>query len=199
MRRPALLLVSCALVLGACTGSTATPTPSPTPVVTPTPQITDDPNATPLPWAEFTPPDKSFTVSFPGTPTTATTKTPSSTLGDVTVNAYVLVGKGTETSYLVMQERFAAGTLVNMSATDLGSILDQVMSGYATTTQGTLSNQSSGSFLGHSARTATVTSGDKLQAVMTFSNADDIYTLAAIYSSAKLSTTSKFVESFKLP
>jgi hypothetical protein len=199
MRRLAPLLISCALVLAACTGSTATPTPSPTPVVTPVPQITDDPNDTPLPWTEFTPPDKSFSISFPGTPTTATSQSPTTTLGNVTVNAYVLVGKGTETSYLAMQERFAAGTLTSLSATDLDSILGQVMTSYATSTQGTLSNQSNGAFQGHAAKTATVTSGDKLQAVITFSNGDDIYTLAAIYSSAKLLTTSIFVGSFKVP
>ena len=200
MRRLAPLLIVGAMVVGACSGPAATPTAAPTdtPIVTAVPQVTGDPGVTPQPWTIFTASDGSFSVGFPGSPTVTTTKSPTATLGDVTVNAYTVVGVGAYPSYIAMQERFAAGTVSNLGASDLASVLDEVISGYATNTSGTVSNQSAGTFKTMAAMTATVESSGQIQAVMTFAHGDDVYILAVIHS-ATSAPSGQFFDSFKLP
>jgi len=212
MRRIALLIVSCAVVVGACgSGGSATLSAS---TVTSTATATGGATATtstsapsdssaakpsvsiPAGWKDFTPDDGSFSIAFSSTPTTASA-TQASDFGTVEGNTYSLVVG--DTTYQVTQERFPSGTLSELSAGDLDQFTGGLVTGLVTAAGGVASNQTGSTFVGHAARTATITAGTKAEDVLVFVFANDAYILLVTHTAGVTVDAAQFFNTFQLP
>ena len=212
MRRIALLIVSCAVVAGACgSGGSATPSAS---MVASTAKASGGATATtstsapsdssaakpsvsiPAGWKDFTPDDGSFSIAFSGTPTTASA-TQASDFGTVEGNTYSLVVG--DTTYQVTQERFPAGTLSELSAGDLDQFAGQLVTGLVTAAGGVASNQTGSTFVGHAAKMATITAGTKAEDVVAFVFANDAYILLVVHTAGATVDSAQFFGTFQLP
>jgi hypothetical protein len=212
MRRIALLIVSCAVVAGACGGGGSVPSAS---MVTSTATATGGATATPtsasspsdssaakpsvsIPagWKDFTPDDGSFSIAFSGTPTTASASQ-ASDFGTVEGNTYSLVVG--DTTYQVTQERFPAGTLSELSAGDLDQFAGGLVTGLVTAAGGVASNQTGSTFVGHAAKTATITAGTKAEDVVAFVFANDAYILLVVHTAGVTVDAAQFFNTFQLP
>ena len=213
MRRIALLIVSCAVVAGACGGggsatpsaSTANSTATATGKATATPGSAATPSGSgaakpsvsiPAGWKGFTPDDGSFSIAFSGTPTTETASQ-ASDFGTVEGNTYSLVG-GANT-YQVTQERYPAGTLSGLSAGDLDKFTGGLVTGLVTAAGGVASNQTGSTFVGYPAQTATITAGTKAEDVLVFVFANDAYILLVTHTAGVTVDAAQFFGTFQLP
>lgn len=212
MRRIALLIVSCAVVVGACgSGGSATPSAS---TVTSTATATGGATATtstsapsdssaakpsvsiPAGWKDFTPDDGSFSIAFSSTPTTASA-TQASDFGTVEGNTYSLVVG--DTTYQVTQERFPSGTLSELSAGDLDQFTGGLVTGLVTAAGGVASSQTDSTFVGYPAKTATITAGTKAEDVLVFVFANDAYILLVVHTAGATVDSGQFFGTFQLP
>jgi len=211
MRRIALLIVSCAVVAGACgSGGKATPTASAasstapagatataTSASAPSDSSAAKPSVSiPAGWKNFTPDDGSFSVAFSGTPTTAT-GSQESDFGTVEGNTYSLVAG--DTTYQVTQERFPAGTLSELSAGDQDQFTGGLITGLVTAAGGVASNQADVTFVGRAAKTATITAGAKAEEVVAFVFANDAYFLLVVHTAGVTVDSAQFFGTFQLP
>ena len=211
MRRIALLIVSCAVVAGACGGGgSATPSASTanstaTAGATATSTSASAPSGSgaakpsvsiPAGWKDFTPDDGSFSIAFSGTPTTERASQ-ASDFGTVEGNTYSLVA-GPNT-YQVTQERYPAGTLSGLSAGDLDKFTGGLVTGLVTAAGGVASNQTDSTFVGYPAKTATITAGTKAEDVLVFVFANDAYILLVTHTAGVTVDAAQFFGTFKLP
>lgn len=212
MRRIALLIVSCAVVAGACGGGgsatpsastvTATATATAGAAATPSASTPSDSAAAkpsvsiPAGWKDFTPDNGSFSIAFPGTPTTES-GSQESAFGTVEGNTYSLVA-GANT-YQVTQERFPAGTLSESSAGDADKFIGGLVTGLVTAAGGVASNQTDVTFVGHPAKTATITAGTEAEDVLVFVFANDAYILLVKHTAGVTVDTAQFFGTFQLP
>ena len=210
MRRIALLVVSCAVVVGACgSGGTATPSASTanstaTAGATATassPAPSDSSAAKPsvsIPagWKNFTPDDGSFSIAFSSTPTTAS-GSQESDFGTVEGNTYSLIAG--DNTYQLTQERFPAGTLSELSAGDQAQFTGGLITGLVTAAGGVASNQTDVTFAGRAAKTATITAGTKAEEVVAFVFANDAYFLLVVHTAGVTVDSAQFFGTFQLP
>lgn len=211
MRRIALLIVSCAVVAGACGGGgSATPSAS-TAISTATAGATATSTSASAPsgsdaakpsvslpagWKDFTPEDGSFSIAFSGTPTTERASQ-ASDFGTVEGNTYSLVA-GANT-YQVTQERYPAGTLSGLSAGDLDKFTGGLVTGLVSAAGGVASNQTDSTFVGYPAKTATITAGTKAEDVLVFVFANDAYILLVVHTAGVTVDAAQFFGTFQLP
>lgn len=209
MRRIALLLVSFAVVAGACggggspTASTASSTgvPGATTTATSSAVASDSAGAKssvsiPAGWKAFTPEDGSFSIAFSGTPTKESAS-PVTDFGTVEGNTYSLVAG--DTTYQVTQERFPSGTLSELSAGDLNQFTGGLITGLVTGAGGVASNQTDVTFVGRAAKTATITAGNKAEDVLAFVFANDAYILLVVHTAGVTVDSAQFFGTFQLP
>ena len=211
MRRIALLIVSCAVVAGACGGGgSATPSASTanstaTAGATATSTSASAPSGSgaakpsvsiPAGWKDFTPDDGSFSIAFSGTPTTERASQ-ASDFGTVEGNTYSLVA-GANT-YQLTQERYPAGTLSGLSAGDLDKFTGGLVTGLVTAAGGVASNQTDSTFVGYPAKTATITAGTKAEDVLVFVFANDAYILLVTHTAGVTVDAAQFFGTFQLP
>lgn len=219
MRRFTLFVISCAVILGGCGNSTHSSSPSTSspaasrPAASPSSRTasttsladTASPAATPTAslaagWAMFTPSDGSFSVALPGTPTIKSSSG-ETTLGTMHVTDYAVVGALAQPTYMVAQGHLPDGTLSKYSAGQLDTFLKAAVGGYANSASGTTSNQADTTFVGHAAKTATVTtkaSGNAIQELVAFVTGNDLYILVIAHASTQNVAPNQFFATFQL-
>lgn len=173
---------------------TPTPTPSPTPTATPEPTPTAPPTLPAAAWKAYTAADKTWKVSFPGDPLSATMPIDSGSVK--TTATYWVVMASMDAGYFVMTADFPASSVKGATTELLYDAMEMGMTRSIPDARVAASENVTVS--GHPARaTQLVGSGKTLNLVLTLVKTR-MYILMVMSSTGQDLETNHFVESFQI-
>jgi hypothetical protein len=206
MTRRLLSILAAVLLVAACQSSAelATGSPNGTSGATATTIASQNPSPTQAAateaasseedWTTFTAEDGSFSVSLPGSPL-ETSQSVDMGIGTATETTWQVPADGS--TYEVIRDRFAAGTLASLSSDQLSQLRDGLIQGYESSSSGaTETDREEGQISGEAALGVSLTSPDGDSQVVVFSHGDDAYFLIVSYPTGSEIDTDPFFSSF---